>query len=586
MSAAGTTANGIGFASAYSTLDYYSSYNVQCFGGPCGPYATLVVQPFNQSTGLVPCAPIPISAVVQFSFCLITGSASTGVQSVATYASVTYGVLTTTATVYSSSATYTVGSVLQGLQYVSSNSTPVAVNLVGPGGVYGHSYTDAHGNYPSDNLITTYNAGVSAAGTTANGIGFASAYSTLDYYSSYNVQCFGGPCGPYATLVVQPFNQSTGLVPCAPIPISAVVQFSFCLITGSASTGVQSVATYASVTYGVLTTTATVYSSSATYTVGSVLQGLQYVSSNSTPVAVNLVGPGGVYGHSYTDAHGNYPSDNLITTYNAGVSAAGTTANGIGFASAYSTLDYYSSYNVQCFGGPCGPYATLVVQPFNQSTGLVPCAPIPISAVVQFSFCLITGSASTGVQSVATYASVTYGVLTTTATVYSSSATYTVGSVLQGLQYVSSNSTPVAVNLVGPGGVYGHSYTDAHGNYPSDNLITTYNAGVSAAGTTANGIGFASAYSTPRLLQQLQRAMLWRTLRPIRHARRATVQPEHRTSALCASTSHSFRRLFILLHLWHCCLRLSKLRHVHLSVARLLRQHLPYLHILGRLQRD
>jgi hypothetical protein len=191
--------------------------------GSCGPYGQLTVALYNasQDTPLIACAPTPVSATVQFSFCLITGTANTGSQTAATFTSVSTGVFTTASTVYLPTASYTVGSILRGTQYTFANATPVALSLSAPSTV--RSGTNQYGNYvDNSNVIGVVNGSLSAS-TDNFGIAMTSIDSTFAYAYSRTVYCttVTGSCGPYGRLTVALYNasQDTPLIACAPMPV-------------------------------------------------------------------------------------------------------------------------------------------------------------------------------------------------------------------------------------------------------------------------------------------------------------------------------------------------------------------------------
>ena len=427
---------------------------------------------------------------VQFSFCLITGTtnASGGAQSAATFTSVSWGVFTTTNATYSSVGAYTISDVV-GQQYSSASSVVVAAAL--PPFSMG-----------ADNRF--YLNGSSTAAVDEAGIVLGSLYGIVRLYQSnlcgyYGIEqvYYGAPCAPYGQLTVQPYNSSSNATAappptCQPTPVNETVQFAFCLITGTAAGYNQSAATFLTVSTGVFTTTTTVYSVPAVYALGSILNGVQYSSTNSTPVVLTLGAPNALPG----------PNDNLLTLVGSPFAPNISTAyyRGIGLESAYSaftvasTLVYFgmsATYFVTCAptssltSVACGYYALLTVALYNAGDPALQCQPLPLSSVVQFSFCLVT---SNGTLSPTSFKTVSFGIFTTTSTTFSPSSTYTAGSIVSGWQYTSANSTPTALSLVAPGMAIYYSTNDNAFTLGAELTPGVFNASTDARGLTVRSL--------------------------------------------------------------------------------------------------
>ena len=169
----------------------------------------------------VPASLHPWPPFVTFTFCLITGSLSSGPQTTRTYTSVSYGFLVTSSLNYSSSARYTVTSIINGHQYTNVSSTPVVLTLSAPGAV------NSSLGVPNDNNFTLLADTLQT--TSDGGVAMTSSYSALDLFDGSLVKCVSGRCGRYAQLTVQLFNATSGITPCvlsSPPPVSPPVNTS------------------------------------------------------------------------------------------------------------------------------------------------------------------------------------------------------------------------------------------------------------------------------------------------------------------------------------------------------------------------
>ena len=440
------------------------------------------------------------SQYVQYSFCLIAGTASTALQTASTYNSVSYGVATTSTlnASYEPSGRYTVTSISAAFQYTVGSPTPVSLTLAPAGSLTGNPACCGNGGVNNNVLYVTEGAAV--AGTDNSGFGLYSSDSTFTLWDTVHVQCTSGSCGgPFAQLTVQQYSsKAAGKFVCEPLALSAVVQFSFCLISGNSPNGLQTTATYNSVAYGIFTTTTPLpdYSPSASYIVGSVLNGFTYTSGARTPVNLTLALPSSLTGNPACCGNGGINSNFIYVT--EGAIGAGTDNNGLGLYSSYGTFAFWDSLHVQCTSGPCGgPYGQLTVQQYTAGSGRIACAPAAVSTVVQFAFCLITGSSSAGSQTWATYTSVSYGIFTTNVpqTVYSpASSGYYVGSVLSGFQYTVGSPTPTNLSVAPPGTLTGNPACCGNGGVNDDYIYVT--EGDPVGSTNNNGLGLYSAYAT------------------------------------------------------------------------------------------
>ena len=434
---------------------------------------------------------------VQLSFCLIAGTSnvSGGAQSSVTFTTVSWGVFTTTSTVFSTVATYTVTSAVNGYQYTSMSSTLVPVSLLTGVG--------------TDNTFSINSSqSVAAASVDTMGLGLSSAYGTVllkvivtSFYTSSGPQIAYSP--PHGQLLVQLYNASAGYngsappFPCQPTPVNATVQFSFCLITGPNPKYNISVDTWSTISYGIFTTTATLYTVPSAYFIGSIIDGYQYTNTNTTPVQLTSAPymsplPG--------------PNDNALTITGSTFApiAQTLTYHGLGLQSAYAAFTvatplYYTNLPtplspnliVYCNGNPgCGASAALTVKAYNASAGSVPlaCEP-PADQTTLLSFCLIT-STSYSTSTLATFRTVSYGVFSAVTSPLTPGL-YFVTSIINGSQYTNTNSTPSALLLLPVGPVQGLSLVP-------NNIIALYSQLGPAlfTATTSSGVALSSAYTT------------------------------------------------------------------------------------------
>ena len=438
---------------------------------------------------------------VQLSFCLVAGTAQSDLQSAATYNSVAYGVLTTSTrnSSYTPSATYTVTSLSAAFQYTAGSPTPVPLTLAPPSSLTGNPACCGSGGVNNNAVYVTEGAAV--AGTSNGGLGLYSSYSTFTLWDSYRVQCTSGSCGgPYAELTVALYSPGSAKPVCAPMPVSQTIQFSFCLIHGVGNTlnGLQTTATYNSVAYGIFTTTTPLadYSPQASYIIGSVLSGFHYTPGARTPVNLTLALPNSLTGNPACCGSGGV-NNNYLYVYE-GAAQASSDNNGIGLYSSIATFNFWDGLRVQCYDGACGGlYGQLTVQQYTPTSGVIACAPAELSTVVQYAFCLITGSSNTGSQTWATYTSVASGIFTTAVpqTVYTpASDSYYIGSILSGSHYIVGSPTPVNISIAPPQTLTGNPACCGSGGINNNYLYIT--EGYPFGSTDNGGMGFYSSYAT------------------------------------------------------------------------------------------
>ena len=468
--AAVTDANGLGFVTddgetfvVYFTGESSGSnpfnvLQVRCSGGgACGQWASLAVQLYDASsgTGTVHCSPPTDAEVQAFSFCLITGSAATPQQSSATVATVTSGIWN--ATRAQSTDSYVVSALLSASQTVLSSSIsaaaanvallPTSFRVTGAGG----------GSVTVDNVFS-YNAdGLNSTQLDFYGLGLTSSLATFalndgavvegsrdfGYGSPSVVQCQSGACGRFGQLVVAPYSTGDAVVDCQ--PLTDVLQVEFCSIVGSSALG-QTVDTYTAVTYGVFNSTSPAASSlpaGQPLTIGAVVSAFQYTSTVSTPVNVSLAAVGSVS----RDA-GNGGNDNVVY-FDSGSSVASFDSAGLALLSSYATLllDSQGAYFAQ---SGVSQYSSLQLRLYNASAHPLLCS--PTSDVIQFAFCLQTGS-SEAEQTSATFSVVLSGIFNTTSPIISSTGVYQVATIVNGLLYTRAQLASVPVQVAPAGSV-------------------------------------------------------------------------------------------------------------------------------------
>jgi hypothetical protein len=237
------------------------------------------------------------------------------------------------------------------------------------------------------------------------------------------------------------------------------------------------------VSYGILNTTASSFTAYGSYVVDGLLSGFMYTANATEPQPLQLAPPSTLTGDTnYYYIY--YSNDNEFSLSSS--SEAYTDAYGLGLTSAYGSFDLWDD-RVTCSGLLCGQYGSMIVQRYNATVGnTLPCA--PQGTTLQFSFCLQTGSSSTGQQNAESWSRIVTGRFNSTATLLQSGSLTTVGAIVQGSSITSSNSTPVAVELAAP--------STLRALYANDNAFyvpSGAGAAPEAAVTDGNGIGFVTA---------------------------------------------------------------------------------------------
>jgi hypothetical protein len=383
-----------------------SYYGLRVGSTALSAYYSLQVAVYNRTASPLPCV---LAQPAQFAFCLITGTAVSGDQSLATFTTVSSGVINTTSPSASTYGSFTAAA-LSGTQYTSSNPTPVPVSLAAAGSLPGY-YSNLN-----DNGFSL--SGSSLASTDYEGLGLVSSYGSFVLYDQTSVTCSSGTCGQYGKLFVQQITatQPASSLPCA--PAASVAQLQMCLITGSIS-GTETEQTFTTVTSAIvnLTITAETLIQQLEYTeeykavtVASIVSGSSYNSTSGVVAPLSLAAPGSVPGYDSVE-----PNDNTIQLegygyhydydyYSGNALRAYLDTAGIGF-NVSGRLFSVSSQGLYENGVRLSDSYNLRVALYNGSEAPLPCAP---AQPVQFAFCLITGSAATGAQTLDTYATVSY----------------------------------------------------------------------------------------------------------------------------------------------------------------------------------
>ena len=489
-SLASTDNDGLGLVSSYGSFVLWSQ-SVTCTAGTCGTYGKLFVQLITaEQPNTLRCA--PTASVAQLQVCLITGSiaGSETQQTEQTFSTVTSAIVNLTISPqqlidlqdeddYSTRAV-SVASIVSGSTYNSTSGVLFSLSLAAPSTVqsgYGlnRNAIDLHfGDY--------YDDGQYKASLDDYGIGLNVSNQLLSV-SAYGLYENGKSVSPYYSLQVAPYNSTSTPLRCAP---AQPVQFAFCLITGSASTGAQTLDTYATVSYGILNTTSSSFAAYGTYTVDGLLTGFTYTANSTTPQPMQLAPASTLEGGTYSYYYYDY-NDNEFTLETSG--AAYTDADGLGLSSAYGSFDLWEDRVTCSAGSVCGQYGSMLVQRYNASLGsTLPCA--PQGTALQFSFCLQTGSSSTGQQTAESWSRIVSGRFNSTATLLQANTQTTVGAIVGGSSITSTDSTPVAVQLAAPGSLRAlYTATNDNGFTVPSGVKTAPQATL----TDANGIGFVTA---------------------------------------------------------------------------------------------
>lgn len=147
---------------------------------------------------------------IAFSFCLITGTNTTGIQTASSFMTLTTGIINTTATAYNVSAVYNVTAFTNAVYFATLFPTPVSAILTAPGGYGGN-----------DNLFTL-GANGSIVTTDSHGITFSTGSNAVNFFGGNRVGCFNAVCGTYGIATVQLYTGGS-IIPCSAPGSTSVV---------------------------------------------------------------------------------------------------------------------------------------------------------------------------------------------------------------------------------------------------------------------------------------------------------------------------------------------------------------------------
>ena len=282
---------GIGFVSSYDTFNVWNGGITYSAGQGGGQVVAFTAQLYNATSGMIPCQ-LEVS-MVQLSFCLIVGTATTGQQTAQTFTSVATGIFNTTtpagSLAYGQAATFTISSLLQGSIYTSASLQPTNLTLAS---VYSLPSTQVccYSTLHNDNVFALAAGGATGVSLDNQGIGFVSSYDTFNVWNGGITYSAGQGGGQVVAFTAQLYNATSGMIPCQ-LEVS-MVQLSFCLIVGTATTGQQTAQTFTSVATGIFNTTtpagSLAYGQAATFTISSLLQGSIYTSASLQPTNLTL----------------------------------------------------------------------------------------------------------------------------------------------------------------------------------------------------------------------------------------------------------------------------------------------------------
>ena len=490
---------GIGFVSSYDTFNVWNGGITYSAGQGGGQVVAFTAQLYNATSGMIPCQ-LEVS-MVQLSFCLIVGTATTGQQTAQTFTSVATGIFNTTtpagSLAYGQAATFTISSLLQGSIYTSASLQPTNLTLAS---VYSLPSTQVccYSTLHNDNVFALAAGGATGVSLDNQGIGFVSSYDTFNVWNGGITYSAGQGGGQVVAFTAQLYNATSGMIPCQ-LEVS-MVQLSFCLIVGTATTGQQTAQTFTSVATGIFNTTtpagSLAYGQAATFTISSLLQGSIYTSASLQPTNLTLAS---VYSLPSTQVccYSTLHNDNVFALAAGGATGVSLDNQGIGFVSSYDTFNVWNGGITYSAGQGGGQVVAFTAQLYNATSGMIPCQ-LEVS-MVQLSFCLIVGTATTGQQTAQTFTSVATGIFNTTtpagSLAYGQAATFTISSLLQGSIYTSASLQPTNLTLAS---VYSLPSTQVccYSTLHNDNVFALAAGGATGVSLDNQGIGFVSSYDT------------------------------------------------------------------------------------------